>query len=64
MATYRCYFLDSQGHIEAAENVEAEALEAAIASALAMLKARPGHHSIELWQGARPIYLCPQGIAA
>jgi hypothetical protein len=52
MPSYRCYFLDRQDHIQTAENIEAEGLDEAIEHTLAMLRQRPQHHSIELWQGA------------
>jgi hypothetical protein len=52
MPSYRCYFLDYQDHIQAAENIEADGLDEAIEHTLAMLRQRPQYHSIELWQGA------------
>jgi hypothetical protein len=57
MPTYRCYFLDYQDHIEAAENIRADCLDEAIDRALAMLKARPHHHCIEIWHGALRLYV-------
>ena len=56
MPSFRCYFLDYQGHIGAAENFDAEHLDEAIERALAMLKARPHHHSIEIWQRTLRLY--------
>jgi hypothetical protein len=56
MPSYRCYFLDQQAHIQAAENIDADALSEAIDKALAMLKQRPHHRSIEIWEGARRLY--------
>jgi hypothetical protein len=40
----------------AAENIDADALSEAIDKALAMLKQRPHHRSIEIWEGARRLY--------
>jgi hypothetical protein len=56
MSAYRCYFLDGQDHITAVENIQADALGVAIEQALAMLKARPHHHAIEIWQDTRKVY--------
>jgi hypothetical protein len=56
MDIFRCYFLDAQDHISAREDIEADTLAAAIDRALAMLKSRPHHRSIEIWQGARRVY--------
>lgn len=53
---YRCYFLDPEDHIKAAEDIECDALNEAVERALAMLRGRPQHHSIEVWQGARRVY--------
>jgi hypothetical protein len=35
---------------------EADTLAEATDRALAMLRSRPHHHSIEIWQGARRLY--------
>lgn len=56
MPSYRCYFLNGEDHIQAVENIEADAVSEAIDHALAMLEARPQHRSIEVWQGARRLY--------
>jgi hypothetical protein len=56
MPTYRCYFLDKRDHIKAAADLEADALAAVIDKALVLLKKRPEHHSIEIWQGAQRLY--------
>jgi len=56
MPSYRCYFLNDQDHIQAYESIEADALGEAVDRALAMLKARPQHRRVELWQGARRLY--------
>ena len=56
MPVYRCYFLDDEDHIKAYESIEADALSEALERALAMLKARPQHHKVELWEGAKRRY--------
>ena len=56
MASYRCYFLDTADHIRAAEVIEADALDGAVDRALALLRERPHHHAVELWDGARKVY--------
>ena len=56
MHLFRCYFLNAEDRIEAFEVIEAETLRAGIDLALAMLKARPQHRSVELWDGARRVY--------
>jgi hypothetical protein len=48
--------LDAQNDISASESVEADTLTEATERALAMLKSRPHHRSIEIWQGARRLY--------
>ena len=53
---YRCYFLDAADHIQAATDIEAEALSEAIDRGLAMLRERPQSRSIEMWQGAQKVY--------
>jgi hypothetical protein len=57
MQIYRCYFLDDQERINADESIEADAPIDAIDRALAMLYARPHHRAVEVWQGARRLYL-------
>jgi len=56
MYMYRCYFLDDSDCINAAENIEADAVTDAIGRALAMLDARPHHRAVEVWQGSRRLY--------
>ena len=56
MDIYRCYFLDTADRIKAAENIEADTLAAAIERALAMLRQRSHHHSIEIWRGGKCVY--------
>jgi hypothetical protein len=57
MQIYQCCFLDEHERVEAAESIEADAASDAIDRALAMLSARPHHRAVELWQGARLLYL-------
>jgi len=56
MHIYRCYFLNEAELIQAFEVIEAASLREGIDRALAMLKARPQHRSVELWDGARRVY--------
>lgn len=56
MRSYRCYFLDEEAHIQAAENVDADVLSEAVDKALTMLKQRPHHRSVEVWECARRLY--------
>lgn len=56
MHIYRCYFLNADDHIEAFEVIEVASLSEGIDRAQAMLKARPQHRSVELWDGSRRIY--------
>src|SRR5438477_4438472 len=53
---FRCYFLNADEHIEACEVIEVASLGEGIDRALAMLKARPQHRNVELWDGARRVY--------
>ena len=55
MPGYRCYFLSSDDHIRAVENIEAETLNEAIGRASAMLELSQ-HHGIELWEGANKVF--------
>jgi hypothetical protein len=56
MPDFRCYFLDADERIRAAQDIEADAASAAVARVLEMLKERPHHRSVEVWQGARRVY--------
>lgn len=59
MPSYRCYFLDGKNHIAAVEEIEAEAVTDAIDKALAMLRQRPHHRGIEVWDRAIKLYPPP-----
>ena len=61
MPSYRCYFLDADEHIKAREDIEAEKLRDAIEQALLMLKARPQHKTVEVWEGARRVFPAAYG---
>jgi hypothetical protein len=56
MSDYRCYFLGDDDHIKAAEDIDADELGAAIDRARVMLKERPHHRAIELWDGTKRVY--------
>lgn len=54
MRKYRCYFLDAQSHIIAAEIIEC-ADDAAAQEAAARLLNDRQHHAAELWDGSRRV---------
>jgi hypothetical protein len=56
LAQYRCYFVDQDGHIRAAQNVEAEILDAALEQARRLLAARGDSLGLEIWQGTSRLY--------
>jgi len=56
MPLYRCYFLDRQDRIRSAEDIEAESLDQAVELAHTMLKERPQHRSVEVWEGTLRAY--------
>ena len=56
MHSYWCYFLDRYEQINAAERIEADAVDDAIGRALEMLCARPHHRAVEVWEGERLVY--------
>lgn len=56
MHIFRCFFLDEADHIKAAEIIEAEAVGEAIEKVRAMLRERPQHRGVELWEGGRKFY--------
>ena len=61
MPVYRCHFLNDEDHIQAVENIDAALVWDAIDRALAMLKARPHHSAVEVWEGARRLYPAQYG---
>jgi hypothetical protein len=56
MHIYRCYFLDEGDHIRAAEIIHADAASEAIDKARVMLRERPQHRAVEIWEGAQKLY--------
>ena len=56
MHIYRCFFLDEADHIKAAEIIEADAINDVIPKVQAVVRARPQHRRIEIWEGARRLY--------
>ena len=60
---YRCYFLDKDGHIRGAENIEAETFEAALEEAQRLLATCAGQLSLEVWQGTSRLYPTKAGQA-
>ena len=55
MPTFRCYFLDGDNHIWAAEIIDAPAPGEAIEKSLAMLR-QSRHQAIEIWEGATKVF--------
>jgi hypothetical protein len=55
MATFRCYHLDANDHIQQVEIIEARALGEAIEKGLAMLR-RSRYPAIEIWEGAMKVF--------
>lgn len=56
MARYRCYFVDKNGHIRAAENIEAENLDDAVIEGRRLQAERGEALSLEVWQGAARLF--------
>lgn len=56
MRAYRCFFLDEADHIKAAEIIEVEEIEDAVDRARIMLRERPQHRTVEIWEGARMLH--------
>jgi hypothetical protein len=56
MHIYRCFFLNEADRIKAAEIIEADAVSEAIDKALVMLRERPQHRTVEIWEGGRRLY--------
>jgi hypothetical protein len=55
MDTCRCFFMDEADHIQAAEIIEAAAIDEIIEKARAMLQAQQ-YRAVEIWQGERRLY--------
>src|SRR5689334_23142207 len=56
MSSYRCYFLDGDNRIKARNDLELSSVAEVIDKAVALLKAHPEHHSVEIWHGAQLLY--------
>ena len=56
MHIYRCFFLNESDHIKAAEVIEADAIGEVIDKVLVMLRERPQHRTVEIWEGGRRLY--------
>ena len=56
MRVYRCYFLNEWDGIDGYENIEADALDQAVNTALALLRQQPKHKGIEIWEGPHRLY--------
>jgi len=55
MATFRCYHLDANDHIQQVEIIDARALGEAVEKGLAMLR-RSRYPAIEIWEGATKVF--------
>jgi hypothetical protein len=64
MSWYRVYFLNANRRISDVEEFASASDALALDRAQALLTDRGHFAGVELWQGARPIYLCLQGAAA
>jgi hypothetical protein len=64
MSWYRAYFLNANRRISDVEEFASTSDAQALDHAQALLTDRGHFMGVELWQGARPIYLYPQGAAA
>ena len=54
-AHFPLLFLEGD-HIKAAETIEADAVGEAIDEVLLMLRERPQHRTVEIWEGGRKLY--------
>jgi len=55
MTIFRCYFLDDDDRIQAAEVIEAQGLGEAIEKGLALLR-RSRYPAMEIWEGATKVF--------
>jgi hypothetical protein len=62
MPIYRCYFLDEGSHVKATETIDVARAELP-RMAEKMLKGRPQHRAVEVWEGARCVYHADQEVA-
>jgi len=64
MSWYRAYFLNAQRRISDVAEFASASDEQALDRAQTLLTDRGHFAGVELWQGARPVYLGPQVAAA
>lgn len=64
MSWYRAYFLNANRRIADVEEFASASDAQALDRAQTLLTGRSRFMGVELWQGVRPIYLCPKGAAA
>lgn len=64
MSWYRAYFLNANRRISDVEEFASASDAQALDRAQTLLTGRAHFAGVELWQGARPVYLDPQGVAA
>lgn len=64
MSWYRAYFLNANRRISDFAEFTSASDAQALDRARALLTDRGHFSAVELWQGARAIYLNPQGVAA
>ena len=64
MSWYRAYFLNANRRISDVEEFASASDAQALDRAQALLTDRSHFAGVELWQGARPIYLNAQAVAA
>jgi len=62
-ATFRCYFLDTDNHIRAAEIIEAKGLGDTIERGLVLLRQSP-YQDLEIWEGATKVFPVSTRLAA
>lgn len=64
MSWYRAYFLNNARRISDVEEFASGSDQQALDRAQELLADRRHFAGVEVWQGARPIALAPQGVAA
>jgi hypothetical protein len=62
MHIYRCFFLGEDDHIKAAEIIQVDVIGEAVHKALVMLRERPEHRTVELWEGERKLYRADEPV--
>jgi hypothetical protein len=64
MSWYRAYFLNANHRISDVEEFASLSDTQALDRAQALLTDRRHFAGVELWQGARPVFIQPQTVAA